>query len=356
MFGGYKSIFFLIVSMCYAFTCTAQFIDDIPLFEETSPSDTSSKKGESASLTIPQKQEEKKSVEKKPEPNLGRKAIPLDKVVLTPAPLPEVSIDLRDKVPTPTVQQQPIIPINTRQEGIYLPPADKTTIPPQSPSHFANLHDVRQFDLEGFYLGMFPQTVLQTAKQKNYSISKIKKAIPLFQTSYYDTLCRQSGIYAPEMIRACIRQHAQKNKQDYIEEIVLTKKTTKESFHFTFTSPATGNEVYQIIYQNKGDNSLNFTHPNLAKKLNRKEAFFKALFERYGYPDDSKELIWGTKQDAYMQVSMTGTAYDATIKLMDIAASSEDYFAATDWKNDQEPLYHFGFAEYGDRWQKKTVI
>ena len=43
----------------------------------------------------------------------------------------------------------------------------------------------------------------------------MKKGIPLFQTSYYETLCRQSGIYMPDKIRACIRQYAQNKDQDY---------------------------------------------------------------------------------------------------------------------------------------------
>ena len=86
-------------------------------------------------------------------------------------------------------------------------------------------------------------------------------------------------------------------------------------------------------------------HTNLVKKLNRKEAFFNAVFEMYGYPDDNEHMIWGVKEDAYMQVSMTGTAYDAAIKMEDVALSNEDYFAAVDWKADQEPVHHFGFTE-----------
>ena len=344
MFGGYKKILFLSISICCALPASAQFIDDIPLFEETTttpaPAERTEKKEAPTSLVMAPKVEEKK-----PEPNIGRKAIPLDKVVLTPDPLPEVSINLLNKVPVVVEPPQPQYPVNTRQEGIYIPPMGKTDVSPAQPSNFANVHDVRQFDVEGFYLGMPPKAVLQMAKQKKYFISKVKKALPLFQTSHYDALCRQSGIRAPEMIRACIRQYAQKNNQDYVEEIVLTKKPTKETFRFLFTSPATGNEAYHITYRNQGDNSLNFMQTNLVKKLNRKEAFFNAVFNMYGYPDDNKELIWGAKEDAYMQVSMSGSNYDATIKLIDMQLSNEDYFAAADWKADQVSLHHFGFAE-----------
>ena len=349
MFGGYKKIFFLSISVCYAvcyaFPSTAQFIDDIPLFGEVETSPNSSDdKGASTLVTAP-KEEDKKPEQKKPEPNIGRRGIPLDRLIITPDPIPEVSIPLRSDPPAPveTISPKPII--NTRQEGIYIPPADKTEAKPAQPSNFVSLHDPRQFEIEGFYLGMTSKALLQIAKQKGYWISKVKKAIPLFQTTHYDTLCRQSGIRAPEMVRACIRQHAQKNKQDYVEEILLTKKSTHESFQFLLTSPATDNEVYQITYRNRGDNSLNFTRQNLAKKLDRKEAFFNAVFEMYGYPDDKEELIWGSKSDAYMQVSMGGSAYDATIKMVDVELSDEDYFEATDWKADQESPHHFSFVE-----------
>ena len=348
MSGGFRKVFFLIISMGCAFPAMAQFMDDIPLFEETSPPSTSAqpdKKEAPTSLVIAPKAEEKKIEEKRPEPNIGRKAIPLNELIVTPDPLPEVAIPLNNDAPVTPGQSQPVVPANTRQESIYIPPTNKTGTVSASSSNFVERHDVRQFDISGFYLGIPPKSVLEIAGKKGYSVAKIKKAIPLFQTTYYNDLCRQSGIYAPDMVRACIRQYAQQNKQTYVEEIILTKKKTKETFHITFTSPASGNEAYQIIYQSKGDNSLNFMPTNLAKKLSRKEAFFNAVFEMYGYPDDANELIWGVKDDAYMQISMMGSAYDAAIKLVDTKLSDEDYFEATDWKADQEPLYHFGFTE-----------
>ena len=339
MSGGFKRVFFLSISMLCVVPASAQIIDDIPLFEEGMAAE---EKNTSLALT-PKFANAQGSIERGAEPNIGRRAIPLDKVVLTPEPLPEVSINLRDDIPQTTETAQPNLPVNTRQEGIYISPTDRTEI--STPSAFANVHDVRQFDIEGFYLGMSPKVVLQTAQQKGYKVTKLKKALPLFQTTYYETLCRQSGIRMPDKLRACIRQYAKNNGQDYVEEMILTRKATRETFHFIFTSPATGNEAYRIVYQNKGDNSLNFMHTNLVKKLNRKEAFFNAVFSMYGYPDDNEHMIWGVKEDAYMQVIMTGTAYDATIKMEDVALSNEDYFAAEDWKADQEPLYHFGFAE-----------
>ena len=340
MMRTFKKVLFLGISMCYATSCLAQFIDDIPLFDEVPETKQASASTPKETVPVPSQPQTKPN-----EPNIGRKGIPLDKVVLTPEPLPEIAIPLNDQPPAPIAFSEPKQPQNTRQESIYLPPADKTGTAPAQPSQFADLHDVRQFDLEGFYLGMTPQAVLQMARQKGYALTQSKKALPLFQTTYYDTLCRQSGIYVPEQVRACIRQKAHEKKQDYIEMLVFNKKATRESFHFYFTSPATGNELFRIIYQTKGDNSLAFTRPNVVKKLGRKEAFFNAVFNLYGYPDDNKALLWGAKEDAYMQVGMSGSSYNAMIILNDTKLSDEDYFAASDWKAEQGTTHHFGFAE-----------
>ena len=349
MLRGLKSILFLSISMCYAIPCYAQFIDDIPLFNDTKETKKEEKKAPPENKTPPKKVETAPAPSPVPdapktnEPNIGRKAIPLDKLVLTPAPLPEVSIDLQDKLPPEPQPNQPPPLVNTRQESIPIPPMENGEN--YQPTQLANVHDVRQFDIEEFSLGMLPKEVVRTALRKGYKIVKAKKAIPLFQTTHYDTLCRQSGVYVPDKLRDCIRAYAQQNKQDYIEQIILEKKATRESFQFSFTSPATGNELFRIVYRTKGDNSLAFTRPNVVKKLNRKEAFFNAVFNMYGYPDDNSKLIWGDPEDAYMQVSMYGSGYDGTIIFNDTKLSNEDYFAATDWKAETETPYHFGFDE-----------
>ena len=339
MLKGYKKIFFLGISVLYSFSCPAQFIDDIPLFDDTSPKVAAETPEKTASS--------EQSKDEQSEPDLGRTAKPRNRIIITPPPLPEVGFALQNEPSVPKIpaEASPTPVVNSRQESIYLPPTDKTEAGISLPPKMTSVHDVHQFDIEGFYLGMQPKAVLQIALQKGYKLQKSKKALPLFQTSYYEILCRRQGIYNPSNIRACIRQMGQKNRQDYIEEMVLVKPGTHEMFDIKFTSYATDNEAYQIIYANKGDNSLNFTPVNLAKKLNRKEAFFNAVFSRYGYPDDSNQLIWGTKEDAYMQVTMAGSAYDAIIKLVDRNLSDADYFEAVDWKENQKTLYHFGFDE-----------
>ena len=222
MLKGYKKIFFLGISVLYSFSCPAQFIDEIPLqFEETSPKVST----ETPEKTAPAEQ----SKEQQSKPDIGRGAKKRDRIILTPPPLPEIGFDLSDKpsVPETPTEASPVPVVNSRQESIYLPPSDKAGGGIPSPLKMTHVHDVHQFDIEGFYLGMQPKAVLQMALQKGYKLQKTKKALPLFQTSYYEILCRRQRIYNPSDIRACIRQMGQKNRQDYIEEIVLVKRIMK---------------------------------------------------------------------------------------------------------------------------------
>ena len=118
-----------------------------------------------------------------------------------------------------------------------------------------------------------------------------------------------------------------------------------ESIEFSFTSPATDNRVWKIHYENKGDNSLNFTRANTRKKLDRQEAFLNALFDKFGPPDNSKEYIWGYEDDAFMRAGMYGSNYDAYITLTDADLEYEDSLQAKEWLDEAKPFEHFGFED-----------
>ena len=336
----HKFLFFISASMLYAFPSLAQSIGDIDIFgdfDEPAQTTTQQNAPSPTSLVLPPSS----NVPEENEPQIGRGKDPKDSIIVpTPAPFPDVSIDL--SVPPPPAKTAPSL-VNNRQTAIPL--SEKETPTASQPAVLSDFHDVHKFELSGFSLGMNASEIIQLAKQKGYQITKIQKGIPLFQTTYYDTLCRQSGLRAPNAIRSCIQQYAQDSDQSYIKELRLENKSARESFQFLLTSPATNNEVYQIVYQNKGDSSLNFTRPNLAKKLDRQKAFLNAVVNSFGNPDDSKKMLWGSEDSAYMQVSMSGSSYDAVITIVDNILSGQDYFANEEWQNEHPSTHHFSFAE-----------
>ncbi len=333
-------------------------------------------------------------------PNLGRNAKPLDSIVLTPAPLPPIRVSLNnEKKPAPVSQSTPpakvsdplstpgarTVPITidrdvsdataadlaarlqaeiarTRAEKESKPEqvenagqpsvaSDVVEVPPQKTAEtpdleglFAKIHDVYTFDIAGFMLGMTPDEIADAAEEAGYRVTKVERGIPLFRTSFYEQNCRDARVYRPEQIRRCIINQALSDEVYYVSSLTLSRKATKEYVQILFTSPATDNVAYKIYYENKGDNSLNFTRRNLAKKLRRKEAFWNLMFETYGLPDDSEKLIWGDPDKAYMQAMMQGSNYNAYIVMEDKDLFDRDYFDAEDQAKDLQYRHSFTFA------------
>lgn len=316
-------------------------------------------------------------------PNIGRNAQPLDSLVLTPKPLPEVEVPLntdnREERPALKPEPQPVqknepAPVIKREEPISitkdmgvmkiekkdekptveLPVQDKPALLPPAPpliqtpealeGLFAPLHDVRGFEFSGLTLGMTPDEVADAMRDMGYKRTKIQYGIPMFRTSFYEQRCRDKKVLKPADIRACIEKQADYDDVKYISSMTFAKKKTKEYIRVLFSSAATDNVAYKIYYENEGDNSLTLTRKNLAKQLRRKEMFWNMMFETYGLPDDPELLVWGDTQKAYMQAIMVGASYNAYVVLEDKEIQDNDYFAAEDESKEltYKPQFTFG--------------
>ncbi len=275
------------------------------------------------------------------QPNLGSNASgPLNVLEVLPPPAPSLKIDLTDTDIQPV---QPQKPVNTRTQGIGISVNSEWNT--DMTGGIADFPDVRTFELEGFYLGMSPEEVLALAHENNYKVIASKDAVSKFRTGYYESLCKSYGIRAPEKIRACISKISNANRTSYLSSLKIARPKTREFIEFNFSSPATDNRVWNIHYENKGDNSLNFTQANTQRKINRQEAFLNAVFNKFGTPNDPKNYIWGSQNDAFMKVGMYGSNYDAFITLTDTALSDDDFLQAQDWLDENKPFEHFGFED-----------
>lgn len=318
-------------------------------------------------------------------PNIGRNAQPLDSLVLTPKPLPEVEVPLnpekKDEQPAPKPEPQPVqknepAPVIKRDEPISitkdmgvvkiekkdekptmeLPVQEKPAVLPPAPTPpvvqtpealeglFAPLHDVRGFEFSGLTLGMTPDEVADAMRDMGYKRTKIQYGIPMFRTGFYEQRCRDKKVLKPADIRACIEKQADLDDVKYISSMTFAKKKTKEYIRVLFSTAATDNVAYKIYYENEGDNSLTLTRKNLAKQLRRKEMFWNMMFETYGLPDDPELLVWGDTQKAYMQAIMVGASYNAYVVLEDKEIQDTDYFAAEDESKEltYKPQFTFG--------------
>ena len=286
-------------------------------------------------------------------PNIGRTAAPLDSLRLTPPPAPDIRIDLDN---TQTQPSAPTAPTQTETPAQTLPTLPSTHIslsgtspapvvpastPSSATSSGAPLHDVSNFDLKGFSLGEPATEILRRAMKKGYRTKLTQESVPLFYATDYSYRCKQKGLVIPDEIKQCIKDYACHEKTRYISEATLTRKN--EEFRLYFTSNATENLLYKIIYTNKGDNSLNFTRINKAIKQLRQKEFWNAVFEKFGYPDDQEKYIWGNPAKAYMTAYMTGSNYDGYIIMEDVTLSNEDYFEAEDIELERPPRNKFSF-------------
>ena len=325
-------------------------------------------------------------------PNLGRHANPQDNIVLTPSQLPEVRIDFAKTNPAPikekeikqpsiqpTVSATKPITLGTRFSGeksekmsrqlndeiqryqesksrIEFEKAaaqkneqtekkqqEQTPQPKILTDLFGQMKDVRTFDISGIELGMTPDEVIDEAKDRGYEVTKVEHKIPLHLTSFYKERCHPNGRAIDK--QNCIIDQAKADEVYYVSSITMARPQTAEYIQVLFSSHATDNEAYKIYYENKGDNSLNYTRKNLAKKVRRRDAFWNLMYETYGQPDDKDNMIWGNPQEAYMQAMMQGSAYNAYIVLEDKSITDEDYAAVTEQAEDLRYKHSFTFSE-----------
>lgn len=365
-------------------------------------------------------------------PNLGRRAKPLDHIVVTPSQLPEVSVEIDDTkkqvrpiaeilkeketaeknkkteiqqvakpvMPeTPAAVQTPSRPIvlhgqysddksqelnaqlnnqvkryqqaqeraeqearerklaAAKAEAERMAMAQQQAVPQQTeigeqggiPDSIKDLFgqsaDVYNFDISGITLGMTPDEVVEKATDAGYRATKIEHGIPLHRTSFYNETCRKAGLHRLEVIQNCIVDMAKEDEVYYVSSITFAKDVTAEYIQVLFSTKATENISYKIYYENKGDNSLNFTRRNLAKKLRRRDAFVKMLYETYGAPDNSDQLVWGDLDKAYMRAQMQGSNYNAYLILEDKEIYNDDWADADEKKGDLPYRYSFTFGQ-----------
>lgn len=167
----------------------------------------------------------------------------------------------------------------------------------------ADVVDVKHFDIAGIMLGMsydeindlfFNGSGLYAPRKKNSVIYTINK-----DWKYnLDYECRQNKIYAPEKLEKCIYSLARNRGLLYVSEIHLERQYTGETIDVYFTSNATDNVVWKVVYNNDVDvmdgDSEKFANQREKKIL----AFWQGVLDKYGMPN-SDEDKWISSENAY---------------------------------------------------------
>ena len=167
----------------------------------------------------------------------------------------------------------------------------------------AGVINVKQFDIAGIMLGMnydevnnlfFNYSNLYAPRQKNSVIYTIDK-----EWKYnLDYECRQNNVFVPEQLEKCINSLAQKRGLLYVSEIHLERTFTGETIDIYFTSNATDNVVWKIVY----NNDVNTMDGKSEKFENIREkkilAFWQGVIDKYGTPNSGNDK-WISSENPY---------------------------------------------------------
>ena len=203
----------------------------------------------------------------------------------------------------------------------------------------ASVLNVRGFDIAGIMLGMSFDDVnnlfsngygLYAPRQKNSVVYTINK-----DWKYnLDYECRQNQIFAPDKLERCIYSLARNRGLLYAAEMHLERPFTGETIDVYFTSNATDNVVWKVVY----NNDANVMEGNNEKFADQREkkilAFWQGVLDKYGTPN-SDEDKWISSENAYDpmmqayygQLVLTDNGINATDAANNIQVAREKFQA-----------------------------
>ncbi len=189
----------------------------------------------------------------------------------------------------------------------------------------AGVINVKQFDIAGAMLGMtydeinnlfFNSSNLYAPRKKDSVVYTINK-----EWKYnLDYECRQNNIFVPEQLEQCIKSLAQNRGLLYVSEIHLERDFTGETVDIYFTSNATDNVVWKIVY----NNDVNVMDGENEKFANQREkkilAFWQGVVDKYGVPNSGEDK-WISSENAYDPMMQ---AFYGQLVLMDNGLNATD--------------------------------
>ena len=199
----------------------------------------------------------------------------------------------------------------------------------------SELVNVNGFDISGIMLGM-PFDDVYTLFFRSNSLYAPRKKDSIIYTMHKDWKynldyeCRQQNIYIPSELDQCINTLARNRGLSYASELHLERSTTGEKITVYFTSNATENTVWRIVYVN----DVNDVEGAAEKFENQRQkkilAFWQGVLDKYGAPNSGADQ-WISSGNAYDPMM---TAYYGSLDLVDLGLNASD--AAKNVQNARE--------------------
>ena len=182
------------------------------------------------------------------------------------------------------------------------------------------------FDISGVMLRMSYKQAADALTKRGYKITSAKYEIPNFIRWRYEEMCRNQGVVCYERLASCVTRLAKKNNYQYVYEAKFDNFKTKETVSFFLTSNFTGNKVFKIIYQSEAAN-IRGSGPKADYLRNIKiYDFWKKINQKYGYPDNQEQVIWGMGENKPFLQAATGRLllYDKMLQDLDYTRMSRE--------------------------------
>jgi hypothetical protein len=199
----------------------------------------------------------------------------------------------------------------------------------------ADYVDIENMDISGAMLGM-PFEDIQTLFFRTKTLYSPREKDSIIYTLANDWRynldyeCRQRGVIIPEKLEKCILSLAKARGLLYPAELHLERKSTGETIEIYFTSNATDNSVWKIVYKNDV-NELEGDNPKFADQREKKVlAFWESVLEKYAAPNSGGDK-WISSDNSFDPMM---TAYYGRLELTDRGLAGRD--AAINVKESKE--------------------
>jgi hypothetical protein len=185
--------------------------------------------------------------------------------------------------------------------------------------------NVGAFDIAGVMLGMsFEDVRILFFKTRSLYVPRKKDSIVYTMHKDWkynlDYECRRQKIYIPAELKKCINTLARNRGLLYASELHLERFETGEKIEVYFTSNATDNVVWRVIYKN----DVNEVEGDAEKFENQRQkkilAFWQGVLDKYGAPNSGGDK-WLSASNAYDPMM---TAYYGSLDLVDVGRNASD--------------------------------
>ncbi len=183
---------------------------------------------------------------------------------------------------------------------------------------------VQSFDIAGIMLGMNFDEVQMIARENGLYTNRPKNSVvysihPDWKYNL-DYECRRNGIYAPAKLDACIKSLARNRGVMYAAELHLVRDVTGETIDVYFTSNATDNVAWKIVYKNDVDEMPGDGEKFANQRDKKIWSWWQNVLDKYGNPNAGTDK-WASSDNAFDPMM---TAYYGELELADCGRNAED--------------------------------